>query len=99
MGAGERPAAELRVERHRLGSHPLDHRRSLAIPELTDVEVTVLAIWPFRSHPAEEDVAGGLHQALAFDHPPTLMLELTCPGERLQHRALCFLRLEEQRVL
>src|SRR5882757_5354301 len=61
MRPRERPAAELSVQPHRRRSHPLHLGGALAVPELADVEV---AADPLRSRrqPAEEDVAGGLHQ-------------------------------------
>ena len=49
MGPGERPAAELGVARPSQAAHGLDERRSLAVPELADVEVARDAVDARRS--------------------------------------------------
>ena len=49
--------------------------------------------------PAEEDVAGRLHQPLAGDDPLAAVVVLALADELLQHRRLGFLDLEEERVL
>ena len=50
-------------------------------------------------HPAEEDVAAGLHQALSGDHALTVVLKLARRDEPLEHRGLGLLQLQEERVL
>ena len=49
--------------------------------------------------PAEENVAGGLHQALPGDDALAAVGVLALADEAFQHRFLGFLRLQEQRVL
>ena len=62
-------------ELHARGRHPGDVGGSLPVPELADVVVTVGAL-PREPLPAEEDVAGRLHQPLAGDDPFTVVGEL-----------------------
>ena len=54
---------------------------------------------PERRQPAEQDVAGGLHEPLALDHPLAVVAELARPGVALEHRGVGLLDLQEQRVL
>ena len=83
-----------------VGNHLLDFRGSLPVLELAPVEVAVLAVDAgLDVQPAEEDVAGGLHQPLAGDHPLTVVLELARAEELLEHRCLGLLQLQEQRIL
>ena len=49
--------------------------------------------------PAEEDVAGGLHQPLSGDDPLAVVVKLARLEELLEHRGLGLLELQEQRVL
>ena len=100
MGAGERPRAQSRVEGHVGRRHRGDVGRDLGVPELADVEVAHLEVLETErlSQPPQEDVAGGLHQPLALDHPPSLVGELGSAGEPLQHRTRRLLRLQEQRI-
>ena len=48
--------------------------------------------------PAQEDVAGRLHEPLAVHHPLALVVVPAGPGEPGEHRFLGLLDLEEQRV-
>ena len=48
--------------------------------------------------PAQEDIAAGLHESLAGDHPLTGIGELTASRIRFQHGFLGLLGLQEQRV-
>src|SRR5262249_39524695 len=51
------------------------------------------------AHPAKEDVAEGLHQALALDYP-LAVVRVPAPAQvGLEHRGLRLLDLEEQRVV
>ena len=79
--------------------HRSDVRRGLPVPELADVEVACHPVQPRNPVPAEHDVARRLHQALALDDPLAAVRELAASEERLEHRALCLLQLQEQRVL
>src|SRR3954467_6796410 len=51
------------------------------------------------SGPAKEDVAGGLHHALALYDALTVLLEAALGQVLLEHRGCRFLDLQEQRVL
>src|SRR5438067_847502 len=96
---GQRPSTYLRVDLQRRRAHHVDVGGGLGVPELSDVEVPGLTVDPFGPHPAEEDVAGGLHQSLALHDPSTVVVELALPDERLEHGRFGLLGLEEQRVL
>ena len=54
---------------------------------------------PSRPDPAEHHVARGLHQPLALDHALAVVRELALAEERLEHRRLRLLHLQEQRVV
>ncbi len=57
-----------------LGSMVSISGEKLPVPQLADVEVVGLAVEPgLGALPAEEDVAGCLHQPLADDHPLALV--------------------------
>ena len=102
-GRGHGPASSRtarRTGRMTLRSHPLDLDRALPVAQLADVEVALLAVDPGDALPAEEDVAGRLHQPLAR-RPPAR------PGCRTRRVPTCgsstdglgLLGLEEQRVV
>src|ERR1019366_2717608 len=57
MGAGQCLAADLPVEAHTVRNHLFHYHRSLAVAELTYVEVAIDSVRSFCSLPAEEDVA------------------------------------------
>ena len=100
MGAGECPAARLPVRGRARGDGCLDGERALPVLELADVEVAWLPVEAGADVlPAEEDVAGRLHQALAGDDPLAAVRVLALADESLQHRRLRLLDLQEQRVL
>ena len=77
----------------------LDLGRTLAVPELTDVEVARRAVEPVRPLPAEQDVARRLHQALALDDPLPVVLVPARAEVRLEDRGLGLLDLHQQRVV
>src|SRR5262249_56234106 len=96
--AGERRTAELRVEPHRVLSHSPDLGRALAVPELPDVEVSTAPIDPLvRGQPAEQNIAGSLHQSLSFDDSPALVLVPAATRERSEDRGTSLLDLEKER--
>ncbi len=99
MCSGELRPAGARVGRHRARLHDVDERRRLRVPQLADVEVALDAVGGVDLDPAEHDVARRLRQALALDDPLAAVRELAAAEERLQHRRLGLLELEEQRVL
>src|SRR5204863_6198909 len=80
------------------GLHALDDRRALVVPDLAHVEVPLAALRAGDAVPAEHDVAGGLHQPLALDHPLAVIGVLALAEERLQHRRLRLLELQKQRI-
>ena len=65
----------------------------LHVTELAHVEVL-----PLHGRPAEEQVAGGLHEPLAGHHAATVVGVGAASGVGLEHRGLRLLHLEEQRV-
>ena len=99
MRAGQGPAAQARVGPHGRGTHRLDDRGSLPVPELADVEVPRHPVDPVGPDPAEQDVTGRLHEPLTLDHPMPVVGVLAPAQEGLQHRGLGLLGLEEQRVI
>ena len=54
---------------------------------------------PFAREPAEEDVARRLHQPLALDYAPALLLELLLPANGSSTEALRLLDLQEERIV
>src|SRR5918996_4844740 len=100
MSPGERRAAEPRVQRHSVRRHGLDLGGALAVPELPDVEVAPPAIDPrLVGEPAEQDVAGCLHEPLTLYDAPALVFVATSARERREYRWPGLLHLEEERVV
>ena len=85
--------------RHRACGHRVDVGRALPVAQLAQVEVAGLSVESGDALPAEEDVAGCLHQPLAGHHPLPVVGVLALADEALQDRRLGLLRLQEQRVL
>src|SRR4051794_5553628 len=96
MGARQRPSAEACVVLQRLGREQLHHCRALHVAELPPVEVTIRLYAP---GPAQEYVAGGLHQPLALHDAFPGLTEPAPLQWPLQHRPGGLLNLEEQRVV
>src|SRR5262249_38550824 len=71
---------------------------TLPVPQLAYVEVPFLPVGSNCAIPAEEDVAGRLHQVLAVDHPLSVVCLLTSPDVFLEHGGLGLLGLQEQRI-
>src|SRR5262245_46878387 len=97
---GERLGAHLRVDPHPLRDHRLDLGRALHVAQLPDVEVA----WPpvqavLDAVPAQEDVAGRLHQALARHHTLAVVGIRALADEALEDRLLRLLHLQEQGIL
>src|SRR4051812_19707333 len=92
------PSADHSVRAEARGTHELDLRRALRIPELTDVEVLGFAVDGFDPLPAEHDVGGCLHHPLARNDSFSVLLETTLAQEGLEHRGLRLLELQEQWV-
>src|SRR5215470_6510230 len=93
--AGERPPTGFRVLPHGPWREELGERLELHVAELAQVEVTTLG--PDR--PAQEQVAGCLHEALAYHHPLATIGIGGGARVGLEHRAACFLHLEEERIV
>jgi hypothetical protein len=70
----------------------IHHDRSLAVAELTQVNVALDPVGAFASLlSAEEDVAGRLHQMLLADHPFALIPVTRALDESRQHRGLGYI--------
>ena len=91
MRAGQCPPAYLGVAREAAQGHGVEVHRALHVPELPHV-IVMAAI----AGPAEEHVAGGLHQPLADHDALPLVLELGTAGVRREHRVDGLLELEEE---
>src|SRR5271157_5182912 len=94
MSTRQRPAAQGGVRYQRARPKRFHFRGDLHVAELTNVVIV-----PLRAAPAEEDVAGCLHQALAFHHPIPLVCVATLAPRRLQYRPARFLDLQEERIV
>src|SRR5262249_36371771 len=76
MGAGQRPATPHRIVCQVQWLHDLDHGLDLHIAQLPEIEVpSAISL-----SPAEENVTGGLHQALSDNHslPPIFEGTFSC---------------------
>src|ERR1700751_782997 len=97
--AGQGRAADARVEggpRHEEG---LDVRAALPVMELAYVVVAGYAVESLDPLPAQEDVRRRLHQPLSRDHALAVVRVGAGAAEPLEHRRLCLLDLQEQRVI
>ncbi len=94
MGAGQGPSAEARVVAQHVRRHRLHLGRTLHVAQLAPVEVALLG----PGHPAEEDVARGLGEALAADDPAPVVAVRAGVQVRLEDGGAGLLDLEDQRV-
>ena len=94
MGERQRLAAPPGKEGHLVAAEDLDPGRDLDVPELAEEEV---ASSPARG-PAEQHVAGRLHEPVAVHDPLAVVGEVARGGVGLQHRGARLLDLEEERV-
>src|SRR5215212_5273345 len=85
VGAGEGRRTDPCVQCHHRGAHGVDVRRSLPIAQLADVEIPGLPVDAGQSLPTEEDVAGGLHQALPGDDALAAVGVLAVADEPFQY--------------
>src|SRR5688500_2651126 len=92
---GQCPAADPRVQGQLTWRKVLYLHRAFHVPQLTQVVVATDSA----TKPAEEDVARCLHQPLAGNDPVPLVPVNALRKMRFQHRNLCFLDLEEQRIV
>jgi hypothetical protein len=80
------PRAQFAIHPHVARLHGLDAEGELPVPQLADVEVAGLAAEPrIGTLPAQEDVAGRLHQPLARDHRLALVGVLAGTGKTAEH--------------
>ncbi len=99
MGARECPGAQLRIQSHGAETHCGDGRRVLPVAQLADVEVAAAAASPAPGPvPAEEDIAGRLHETLTCDHPLTLAGILAGPRVPASRSRDSLLHLQEEPV-
>ena len=87
------PAAPLGKVGHLGRSESLDGRLDLDISELTDIKVTS----SLTLGPAEEDVAGRLHEPVAVDDTLSVVREDALPRISLQDRGARLLDLKNER--
>ena len=100
MGLGQRPGTQASIHEQPRGVDVVQVRRALPVAQLTHVVVALLPVGrTLDAVPSEEDVAGGLHEALPGDHALPGVVVLAAADELLEDRRLRFLRLQEQRVL
>jgi hypothetical protein len=90
MRAGQRPAAYLGVAGKAARCHHVQVDRAFHVAELPHV-----VVMPVIAGPAEEHVAGGLHEPLTHDHPLPLVPELGLAGIRGKHGLHRLLELQE----
>lgn len=95
VGASEGPAAQFGVLRHRASVEDFDEDLDLHVPELADVEMAATRA----SQPAQEEIAGRLHEAAPIHDPLTVVREQALPSIRLQDRGARFFDLQEKCVL
>src|SRR5271165_1993947 len=77
----------------------VDVRAALPVLELAYVVIASDAVEPPDVLPAQEDVGGRLHQPLTRDHALAVVRVGTGPEETFEHRRLCLLDLQEQRII
>ncbi len=94
MGSSQRPSADFRVMLELAGGKAFDGHRKFHIPQLADEKV----LPGFGPQPAQEDVAGGLHQALADHDAFSLVVEGALARIWLQHRAARLFDLQQQGI-
>ena len=97
-GPGQGPAADAAVDGQGGRGQVGRVDRNLPVPELAEVKVALAVVEADRPQPAQEDVAGRLHDPLAIDHPLALVRDLAFPGEGGEHRVLGLFYLQEDRV-
>ena len=93
MGERQRVAATLGKDGH-LGSERLDGKLDLDVPELADIEVPSSPTLG----PAEEDVAGWLHEPVAVHNTLSVVREDAFSRIGLQDRGTRLLDLENERI-
>src|SRR5277367_737383 len=90
---GNCPAARISEIREVGGIFRIDRHRNLHVAQLAHVKMSAGLQ---TDHPAQEYVAGGLHQALAINHPLSVGRKHTAGGVWLEHRSARFLDLQKQ---
>ena len=99
-GSPERPCAKATAQAARIGEirevggiFRIDRHRNLHVAQLAHVK---MAAGLQTDHPAQEHVAGGLHQALAVNHALSVRRKQAPAGAWLEHRSARFLDLQKQ---
>ena len=82
-----------------LGVHRFNGGRRLPVPQLANVEVSVVSIRQVDSLPSEEDVARGLHEPLSLNDPLPMVLDAAAGGEAFQHRLPRLFHLKEENII
>jgi hypothetical protein len=96
---GQRPAAQRAVHLQPFRAKQGDLDGEFPVPQLPDVEVPGPPVQAcLGALPAQEDVGRRLHQPLAGDHSLALVGILAGADEPAEHRRLCLLDLQEQRI-
>ena len=98
MSSGQRPAADTPIDGQGRRGHVGRVDPDLPVPELAYIKVALAAVETYGAQPAQRDVTGGLHEALAFHHPLALVGDLALAAEGGEHRVLGLFDLEEYRV-
>ena len=94
VSTGQHAGAERRVVREPVGIEPLDRNRGFHVPKLAHIEIASSEL-----RPAEERIAGSLHDALSGYDPLAIVWE-RAPGQvRLEDGRWRLLELEEQRII
>src|SRR5262249_13182480 len=93
--ASERPSTGLRARPHAPRRDKRGGRVEGPVAGVGHVEVTTLG----PDGPTEEEVAGRLHEALADDHALAAIGIGGGAYVGLEHRAACFLHLQEERIV
>src|ERR671915_966692 len=95
MRPGQRPATDPRVNSRLVRGQAFYLRRAFHVSQLTPIEVAAACA----AKPGEEYVACGLHQPLTGNDAVPLVPVDALRKMRFQHRNLCFLYLEKQRIV
>src|SRR5919112_736879 len=94
MSPGQHAGAEGCVARETVRVELLDGNRGFHVPQLADIEITSPEL-----RPPKERVTGGLHDALAGDHPLPIVRKRTLLEMWLEHGGWRLLELEEERIV
>ena len=88
MGEGQRLSAQSRKDGQPRRTQFLNGNLPLAVPQLAEIEVNVVAVAILPARPAKKHVAGGLDQSLP-PHGETVLNFLTSASDYNFSRILC----------